>query len=62
MSELLPPRIRSRDVAERLAQLEESIAVLEAAKRYPNHNDDLLRALRLERDRTAALLPAKRPA
>jgi len=55
MSELLPPRINSKSAAERLAQLNETIATIEAAKRYPNHNDDLLKALRLERDRVAAL-------
>ena len=53
MSEILPPR-----VAERLAKLNESIAAIEAAKRHPNHNDALLKALRFERDRLAALAPA----
>jgi hypothetical protein len=58
MSELLPPRISSKSITERLTKLNKTIATLEAAKRYPNHNDDLLKALRLERDRLAALAPA----
>jgi hypothetical protein len=37
MSELLPPRISSKSITERLTKLNETIATLEAAKRYPNH-------------------------
>lgn len=55
MSELRPRRNRSERITERLTKLNDTIATLEAAKRYPNHNDDLLNALRLERDRLATL-------
>jgi hypothetical protein len=55
----LPPRTSSKSITERFTKLNETIATLEAAKRYPNHNDDLLNALRLERDRLAALENAR---
>jgi hypothetical protein len=59
MSESLPPRIETKSAAERLARLDEAIAKFETIRRYPSQNDDLLKALRLERDRVAALSAAK---
>ena len=58
MPQPVPPRLKSQQAQERLARLDESIARLEAAKRYPNHNDDLLKALRLERERIIAAASA----
>ena len=61
MSERLPPRIVPLSRDQRIQRLNRSIAELEAARRSPNHHDDLLRALRAERDDLLAMAPGTAP-